>query len=52
MTEPAPPNDKKKVIPAFSEQCFLVDFIDVISGWKGVALPQEYNNLILNTFII
>ena len=47
MTEPVPPNDKKKVIPAFSEQCFLVDFIDVISGWKGVALPQKYNNLIL-----
>ena len=40
-------NQKKKVIPAFSEQCFLVDFVDIIAGWKGTSLPQNYNNIIL-----
>jgi hypothetical protein len=47
MSTPLTPTDKKKVIPAFSEQCFLVDFIDVVSGWKGTVVPQHYDNLIL-----
>ena len=40
-----PPIDsEKKTLPEYSDQCFLLDFISEISGWKGSRLDATFKN--------